>query len=72
MTNTKAPRDFNAEYFEASIEWRRPGATLADRSKADRKLARIASAAYRAGADFDEIEIDERARVSLYGAGQGA
>lgn len=67
MTTT---RDFDAEYFAACIADRTPGATLAERGAAQRRMEQIVRAADRAGVDLYSriFAIDERARLELYPA----
>lgn len=62
-----ATRDFAAEYLAARKESRRPGVTLSERGAAWRKSDNIARAARRAGVKIDECDLDEQARVELYG-----
>lgn len=66
MNNT-TDRDFAAEYLAARIDARSPDSTIADIAAAQRKAARIAKAAEKAGVRIDEIGLDEQARVTLYG-----
>jgi hypothetical protein len=67
---TAAPRDFTAEFKAARIESRRPGVSNADRAKWERKSDTILRAAERAGVFFDWVDVDEQARVELYGTGR--
>ncbi len=65
-------RDFAAEYFAARKDSRQPGATLTERSQAQRVAAKVARAAERAGVYIDEVELDEQARLELYPPTPGA
>lgn len=60
-------RDYAAEYLAARKAVRAPGIDITERGKAERAAGRIATAADRAGVRIDEIALDERARVELYG-----
>lgn len=62
-----APRDFAAEYLAARLAYRAPAATLDERGAASQLSDEILDAADEAGVRFDLVELDERARVQLYG-----
>lgn len=69
MTTT-SPRDYEAEFLAARIDSRRPGISFADRAKWERKSDTILRVAERAGVFFDWVDVDEQARVQLYGTGR--
>jgi hypothetical protein len=61
-------RNFAAEYLAARKDVRRPGATLTEQGEAAAAARKILRAAERAGVEFNEVAIDEEARLALYPA----
>ncbi len=57
---------FEAEYFEARKAWHGSDGSMTARSTVAAASRRIARAANKAGAELDEISLDEQARKAAH------
>lgn len=62
-------RDLTAEFLAAATASRLPDATLTERGEAWDQMEALYAEALSTGVDLDPIELDEQARVALYGTG---
>ena len=69
-TATKTQADYEAELYRLAIAWRTPGVPLAEQWRIQDQVEVVVEQAFDAG--FEDLpfwQIDERARVALYGTG---